>query len=174
MAFLAGENHWTLRSRCPSAEKVSLWPLKELLFFPSRFDSPAGWWSKDSIPAHHAAGLQLLPYDFWVSNEQPTFRTESQPLSHATMQLSPPFLQTTFNSIVVGVTATESLMGAHEMMPPGWLAGQIRDTSAAERIGVPEDIAYIVGFLSSEEGRWVNGTAVSPNGGNKLLMGALG
>ncbi|UPK92409.1 hypothetical protein LCI18_003344 [Fusarium solani-melongenae] len=80
----------------------------------------------------------------------------------------------TFNSVIVGLTLTDSIKASKDLMPPGYFDAQIRDTSAADRIGVPEDIAYIVGFLSSEEGRWVNGAAISANGGNKLVMPALG
>jgi 3-oxoacyl-[acyl-carrier protein] reductase len=82
--------------------------------------------------------------------------------------------QATFNSVVVGLTNTDTFKAGQEMLPPGFLDGQIQDTTAAERIGTPDDIAYVVGFLSSEEGRWVNGAAVSANGGNKLVMAALG
>ncbi|TDZ15792.1 Short chain dehydrogenase asqE [Colletotrichum orbiculare MAFF 240422] len=80
----------------------------------------------------------------------------------------------TFNSVVVGLTATDSIKASQHLMPPGFLDGQIRDTTAAERIGVPEDIGYVVGFLASEEARWVNGAAVSANGGVRLVMAALG
>ncbi|KAJ4050909.1 hypothetical protein NW756_003944 [Fusarium oxysporum] len=80
----------------------------------------------------------------------------------------------TFNSVIVGLTATDSIKASQHMMPPGFLDGQIRDTTTVERIGVPDDIAYVVSFLESEEGRWVNGAAVSANGGNKLVMPALG
>ncbi|KAM0227860.1 hypothetical protein ACHAPO_011149 [Fusarium lateritium] len=84
--------------------------------------------------------------------------------------------QATFNSVIVGLTATDSIKSTMDMnlMPPGFLDAQIRDTTAAERIGVPDDVAYIVGFLCSEEARWVNGAAISANGGNKLVMSALG
>ncbi|KAM0199265.1 hypothetical protein ACHAPA_011812 [Fusarium lateritium] len=84
--------------------------------------------------------------------------------------------QATFNSVIVGLTATDSIKTTREMnlMPESYFDAQIADTTAADRIGVPNDIAYIVGFLSSEEGRWVNGAAISANGGNKLVMSALG
>ncbi|KAM0230407.1 hypothetical protein ACHAP5_011369 [Fusarium lateritium] len=84
--------------------------------------------------------------------------------------------QATFNSVIVGLTATDSIKTTREMnlIPESYFDAQIADTTAADRIGVPNDIAYIVGFLSSEEGRWVNGAAVSANGGNKLVMPALG
>lgn len=80
----------------------------------------------------------------------------------------------TFNSVVVGLTETDAIKNSRDLVPAAFLEGQIRDTTAADRIGVPEDIAYIVGFLASEEGRWVNGAAVSANGGNKLALAALG
>ncbi|KAH8202506.1 hypothetical protein TruAng_003314 [Truncatella angustata] len=82
--------------------------------------------------------------------------------------------QATFNSVVVGITATDSVKSAEDLFPAGFMDAQIRDVTAAERIGVPEDIAYIIGFLSSDEARWVNGAAVSANGGSKLAMSALG
>ncbi|SCO23809.1 related to DAL5-Allantoate and ureidosuccinate permease [Fusarium fujikuroi] len=80
----------------------------------------------------------------------------------------------TFNSVVVGLTATDSIKASQHMMPPGFLDGQIRDITAGNRIGVPDDIVYVVGFLAGEEGRWVNGAAVSANGGNRLLIPVLG
>ncbi|PNP54674.1 hypothetical protein FNYG_15617 [Fusarium nygamai] len=82
----------------------------------------------------------------------------------------------TFNSVIVGLTATDSIKTTREtnLVPESFFEAQIADTTAADRIAVPDDIAYIVGFLSSEEGRWVNGAAVSANGGNKLVMPALG
>ncbi|KAH7127314.1 hypothetical protein EDB81DRAFT_889118 [Dactylonectria macrodidyma] len=82
--------------------------------------------------------------------------------------------QATFNSVIVGVTETDAVKDTRDLMPPGSLERQIQDTTAADRLGVPEDIAYIVGFLSSEEGRWVNGAAISANGGNSLVMPTLG
>ncbi|KXH46143.1 hypothetical protein CSAL01_13155 [Colletotrichum salicis] len=80
----------------------------------------------------------------------------------------------TFNSVIVGLTATDSINNSKDLLPAEYLDGQIRDTTAADRIGVPEDIAYVVGFLASEEGRWFSGAAVSANGGNRLVMAALG
>ncbi|KAH7161834.1 hypothetical protein EDB81DRAFT_925575 [Dactylonectria macrodidyma] len=82
--------------------------------------------------------------------------------------------QATFNSVVVGMTETDAIKNAKHLMPPGFLEAQAKDTTAADRIGVPDDIAYIVGFLSSEEARWVNGAAISANGGNKQVLSALG
>ncbi|KAF9876839.1 hypothetical protein CkaCkLH20_05685 [Colletotrichum karsti] len=80
----------------------------------------------------------------------------------------------TFNSVMVGPTATDSLNTVIALSPEG-LEQQMKSlTSAAPRLGLSEDIGYIVGFLASEEGRWVNGAAVSANGGYKPVLAALG
>jgi 3-oxoacyl-[acyl-carrier protein] reductase len=80
----------------------------------------------------------------------------------------------TFNSVVVGPTATDALHSALPNMPEEFVKKLVSETTAAPRFGEPEDIAYIVGFLASEEGRWVNGAAVSANGGHKTILAALG
>ena len=80
----------------------------------------------------------------------------------------------TFNSVSVGTTATDALESAKAEMPPGFIDKMIADISAAPRVGEPEDIAYIVGFLASEEGRWINGAAISANGGQRAMLAALG
>ncbi|TEA11234.1 Short chain dehydrogenase asqE [Colletotrichum sidae] len=79
----------------------------------------------------------------------------------------------TFNSVAVGPTATDALAAARKTFPAEFLDKQIEDTTAG-RLGEPEDIAYIVGFLASEEGRWVNGACVSANGGHRSTMAAFG
>jgi 3-oxoacyl-[acyl-carrier protein] reductase len=80
----------------------------------------------------------------------------------------------TFNSVLVGPTATDNLLSALPNMPPEIHESFIKGASAAARLGNPEDIAYIVGFLASEEGRWVNGAAISANGGYRMALAALG
>ncbi|KAJ0297850.1 hypothetical protein COL5a_011128 [Colletotrichum fioriniae] len=115
----------------------------------------------------------------YQANSDPTmtYGASKAALQSYTRSLAEAFGKTskaTFNSVVVGLTATDAIKNSQDLMPAGYLDGQIRDTTAADRIGVPEDIAYIVGFLASEEGRWVNGAAVSANGGNRLAMAALG
>ncbi|KAF9873969.1 hypothetical protein CkaCkLH20_08703 [Colletotrichum karsti] len=79
----------------------------------------------------------------------------------------------TFNSVGVGPTATDALERAKGSFPSDFLMKQIQD-SICGRVGEPEDIAYIVGFLASEEGRWVNGAAVSANGGHRSVLAAFG
>ncbi|KAH6980678.1 hypothetical protein BKA56DRAFT_643965 [Ilyonectria sp. MPI-CAGE-AT-0026] len=80
----------------------------------------------------------------------------------------------TFTSVSVGTTATEAFEAAKESVPEEYLNAQINEATAARRIGTPEDIAYVVGFLASEEARWVNGASVSANGGMKEVLAALG
>lgn len=80
----------------------------------------------------------------------------------------------TFTSVSVGTTATEAFEAAKESVPEEYLNAQINEATAARRIGTPEDIAYVVGFLASEEARWVNGACVSANGGMKEVLAALG
>ncbi|KAJ5018707.1 Short chain dehydrogenase asqE [Colletotrichum sp. SAR 10_99] len=80
----------------------------------------------------------------------------------------------TFNSVIVGPTLTDAFEEVTKSMPKELKDKYIAETSAAPRFGEPEDIAYIVGFLASDEGRWVNGAAVSANGGFRGMLAALG
>ncbi|KAG8159189.1 hypothetical protein KVR01_010850 [Diaporthe batatas] len=59
----------------------------------------------------------------------------------------------TFNSVIVGPTATDALHMLLSELPTEAADKLIFETSAAPRFGEPDDIAYIVGFLASEEGR---------------------
>jgi 3-oxoacyl-[acyl-carrier protein] reductase len=51
----------------------------------------------------------------------------------------------------------------------GWMSDEIRASALAMqptgRLGTPENIAGLVRFLVSEEGRWVNGQLLYCNGG---------
>ncbi|KAF9875884.1 short chain dehydrogenase [Colletotrichum karsti] len=80
----------------------------------------------------------------------------------------------TFNSVLVGPTDTDALRGTLEAVGGDFEKHLVSEVTAAPRLGQVEDIAYIVGFLASEEGRWVNGAAVSANGGFKSTIAALG
>ncbi|WYZ42417.1 hypothetical protein EsH8_VI_000116 [Colletotrichum jinshuiense] len=79
----------------------------------------------------------------------------------------------TFNSVSVGPTETDALVSAKENYPE-FMDKQLGLISAAPRLGNTDDIAYIVGFLASEEGRWVNGAAVSANGGHRQTLALFG
>jgi len=64
----------------------------------------------------------------------------------------------TCNSVAPGCTRTEMIAGQTwpDQVPP-W--------TALRRLGEPEDIADIVGFLASHEGRWITGLTIAANGG---------
>ena len=64
----------------------------------------------------------------------------------------------TCNSVAPGCTRTEMIAGQTwpEQVPP-W--------TALRRLGEPEDIADIVAFLASDDGRWVTGVTLPANGG---------
>ncbi|KAL4874233.1 hypothetical protein BJY04DRAFT_204213 [Aspergillus karnatakaensis] len=67
----------------------------------------------------------------------------------------------TVNTVAPGPIATEAYFeGKTEQM----VQAQSR-LAPAGRLGKPEDVAGVVVFLASEEGRWVNGQTVRVNGG---------
>jgi len=39
---------------------------------------------------------------------------------------------------------------------------------ASKRIGKPEDVADVVAFLASDQGRWITGASTPVDGGSKL------
>ena len=64
----------------------------------------------------------------------------------------------TLNTVAPGTTSTDLIKGQEwtKKVPP-W--------AALRRIGEPEDIADIVGFLASDEARWLTGVTLAANGG---------
>jgi 3-oxoacyl-[acyl-carrier protein] reductase len=64
----------------------------------------------------------------------------------------------TCNSVAPGCTRTDMIAGQSwpDQVPP-W--------TALRRLGEPEDIADIVAFLASNDGRWVTGVTIPANGG---------
>ena len=71
----------------------------------------------------------------------------------------------TVNSVAPGITATDvtaDWLGDKEAAQ--WAAS----VSALGRIGQPDDIAAVVAFLASEDGRWVSGRVVDATGGSGL------
>ncbi|MBS2540069.1 SDR family oxidoreductase [Catenulispora sp. NF23] len=71
----------------------------------------------------------------------------------------------TVNSVAPGITATD--------VTADWLGDQeaaqwAASVSALGRIGQPDDIAAVVAFLASEDGRWVSGRVVDATGGSGL------
>ena len=65
-----------------------------------------------------------------------------------------------------GVTANVINPGATDT---GWMSDDLKEYVRREtplgRIGLPEDCARLVSFLSSEEGGWINGQLIYSNGG---------
>lgn len=80
----------------------------------------------------------------------------------------------TFNSVSVGGTMTDATKAAIELIGPAVEEQNISDVTTEKRMGLPEDVAYVVGFLASEEGRWINGANIAANGGNRDLLGLQG
>ena len=65
----------------------------------------------------------------------------------------------TVNLVSPGVTDTDGLI-----MPADALEHLVQATPLA-RLGQPDDISDVVGFLASDEARWVNGQSIQVNGG---------
>ncbi|MFS7915613.1 putative short-chain dehydrogenase/reductase SDR, NAD(P)-binding domain superfamily [Helianthus anomalus] len=67
----------------------------------------------------------------------------------------------TANCVAPGPIATEMFFeGKSEEM-----VNRIVEENPLGRLGVPEDVAPLVGFLVSDAGEWVNGQIVRVNGG---------
>lgn len=76
----------------------------------------------------------------------------------------------TINSLSVGATETQTTLDVLNTLPPAVTEMLMAKQTAAKRFATPEDIALIVGFLASEESRWINGANVPANGGSMLLL----
>ncbi len=70
----------------------------------------------------------------------------------------------TVNAVRPGATATEMNQRATDPV----LSQAIAETVALRRVGQPEDIAAVVAFLCSEDGRWVTGQVLDASGGQRL------
>jgi 3-oxoacyl-[acyl-carrier protein] reductase len=72
----------------------------------------------------------------------------------------------TVNSVAPGIIDTD--------VNAGWLRGNPRaeahaaSLAALGRVGQPEDVADIVGFLASDDARWVTGRVIDATGGSGL------
>lgn len=70
----------------------------------------------------------------------------------------------TVNAVLPGATATDANPRATDPEAAREKAKEI----ALGRVGQPDDIADVVGFLASHEGRWVTGQSIDASGGQLL------
>ncbi|ALM82279.1 SDR family oxidoreductase [Bordetella sp. N] len=70
----------------------------------------------------------------------------------------------TVNAVLPGATATDANPRANEPVAAREKAKEI----ALGRVGQPEDIADVVAFLASADGRWVTGQRIAASGGQLL------
>jgi len=75
----------------------------------------------------------------------------------------------TINSVAVGPTLTEPVIMAQAAGLDG-IEAMAQRATAAKRLADVQDIAGIVGFLASDESRWINGNYVPANGGAMLEL----
>ncbi|MFH9959649.1 SDR family NAD(P)-dependent oxidoreductase [Streptomyces roseolus] len=71
----------------------------------------------------------------------------------------------TVNTVEPGVVLTDMI--AHYAEVPEAVAG-LESITALGRIGEPEDVADVVGFLAGPRGRWVTGQTIDVSGGTYL------
>lgn len=85
-------------------------------------------------------------------------------LTHAlAMELGPRGI--TVNAVAPGWIRTEMNVAVRENPD---MVKAIEDDTALGRFGEPEDIAAVVAFLASDEGRWVTAQVIEASGGYKL------
>ena len=80
----------------------------------------------------------------------------------------------TFNSVSVGATLTDTTKALIDAGGQQIVDENVADITADNRIALPEDIAFVVGFLATEEGRWINGANIAANGGAKSALALQG
>lgn len=71
----------------------------------------------------------------------------------------------TVNSVSPGIIDTE--MNAAALGDPP-TRDYMASMSALGRVGQPEDVADVVGFLASDQGRWISGQSIEASGGSFL------
>ncbi|EKG21488.1 Short-chain dehydrogenase/reductase SDR [Macrophomina phaseolina MS6] len=82
----------------------------------------------------------------------------------------PSMAGTTVNVLLVGATDTEAfLKGVPEEAAKAVRAG-IAEKSSLSRLGTPEDVADVVGLLTTERSRWITGSVVGTNGGSVKVL----
>ncbi|CCF42867.1 3-oxoacyl-[acyl-carrier-protein] reductase [Colletotrichum higginsianum] len=83
----------------------------------------------------------------------------------------PRTLGTTVNALSVGATATDTFIGS---TPPDMRDAALKALKDGKSVhgglGLPEDVADVVGLLVSEGARWINGSVVAANGGAVKIL----
>ncbi|KAH7394016.1 hypothetical protein DE146DRAFT_679299 [Phaeosphaeria sp. MPI-PUGE-AT-0046c] len=72
---------------------------------------------------------------------------------------------TTVNTVSPGPTESEML----DKVPKDIVETQLKTTAVQNRVGTVDDIARVVAWLASEDGRWITGQTISASGGNMML-----
>lgn len=80
----------------------------------------------------------------------------------------------TFNSVSVGATLTETTKKIVDAGGQQIIDDNVADVTAEKRMGLPEDIALVFGFLATEEARWINGANIAANGGARSMLALQG
>ncbi len=70
----------------------------------------------------------------------------------------------TVNAVLPGATATDMNVRASDPT----IGKEIARSIALGRVGQPDDIASVVAFLASDDGRWVTGQSIDASGGQRL------
>lgn len=71
----------------------------------------------------------------------------------------------TVNTVEPGVVMTD-MIGAYAEVPEAVAA--LESITALGRMGLPEDVADVVGFLAGPQGRWITGQTIDVSGGTYL------
>jgi len=71
----------------------------------------------------------------------------------------------TVNAVAPGIIDTDMNAASLSDAPS---RKYMESISAFGRVGQPEDVADVVGFLASDEGRWISGQSIEASGGSFL------
>ncbi|KAF2757196.1 NAD(P)-binding protein [Pseudovirgaria hyperparasitica] len=77
---------------------------------------------------------------------------------------------TTVNSVSTGLTDTGLVKNMDKRLRDSILSRESAKINVARRIGEPDDIANVVGFLASEASRWITGSVISASGGSTKIL----
>jgi NAD(P)-dependent dehydrogenase (short-subunit alcohol dehydrogenase family) len=77
-------------------------------------------------------------------------------------------LKIRFNSVRPGFITTEIMQG---LQPGSPIYDSYIENTPMAGVGEPEDVAKLVGFLLSDDARWITGQSIAVDGGNSLRCG---